>query len=90
MGEKNGRRANLIKQRRYDLVPGYTKGVQKKYVHLMYTRVYSILQKNPNSDFFVLSDLSISGNCLALDTNLGGKEQSEWWELGRKTKIGIG
>ncbi len=37
MGEKNGGRANLIKQRRYDLVPGYTKGVQKKictpYVH---------------------------------------------------------
>jgi hypothetical protein len=29
MGEKNGGRANLIKQRRYDLVPGYTKGVQK-------------------------------------------------------------
>ncbi len=23
MGEKNGRHANLIKQRRYDLVPGY-------------------------------------------------------------------
>ncbi len=33
MGEKNGGRANLIKQRRYDLVPGYTKGVQKN----MYT-----------------------------------------------------
>ncbi len=43
MGEKNGGRANLIKQRRYDLVPGYTKGAQKKYVHLMYTRVYKLV-----------------------------------------------
>jgi hypothetical protein len=43
MGEKNDGRANLIKQRRYDLVPGYTKGVQKKYVHLMYTRVYKLV-----------------------------------------------
>jgi hypothetical protein len=30
IGEKNGDRANLIKQRCYDLVPGYTKGVQKQ------------------------------------------------------------
>jgi hypothetical protein len=33
MGEKNGGRANLIKQRRYDLVPG----IQKVYTPSMYT-----------------------------------------------------
>jgi hypothetical protein len=33
MGEKNGGRANLIKQRRYDLVPG----IQKVYKKNMYT-----------------------------------------------------
>jgi hypothetical protein len=30
--------------------------------------------------------IHISGNCLALDLNSGGKEQSEWWELGRMKK----
>jgi hypothetical protein len=43
MVEKNGNSANLIKQRRYDLVPGYTKDVKKKYVHLMYTQVYKLV-----------------------------------------------
>ncbi len=62
MGEKNGGRANLIKQRRYDLVPGYTKGVQKKictpYVHPgvqacthfhLTPSMYSIFHKIPNA-----------------------------------------
>jgi hypothetical protein len=38
--EKNSGRANLIKQRRYDLVPGYTKGVKKQNIPLIYPRVY--------------------------------------------------
>jgi hypothetical protein len=34
--------------------------------------------------------IHILGNCLALDLNPGGKEQSEWWELGRMKKGVIG
>jgi hypothetical protein len=34
--------------------------------------------------------IHISGNCLALDLNSGGKKQSEWWELGRMKKGVIG
>jgi hypothetical protein len=34
--------------------------------------------------------IHISGNCLALDLNSEGKEQSEWWELGRMKKGVIG
>jgi hypothetical protein len=50
MGEKNSGRANLIKQRRYDLVPVYAKGVQKKYVHLLHSpKLYLLFcESNPN------------------------------------------
>ncbi len=45
-----------------------------------------VTRYEPPSSFRRLS----FGNGLVLDLNLGGKEQSEWWELGRMKKGVIG
>jgi hypothetical protein len=66
------------------------KGISNDFIIYISFYVQYPTKKSERRFFCFEPPIHISGNCLALDLNSEGKEQSEWWELGRMKKGVIG